>query len=93
MIRLDSLSIHQGAFRLTGVVLEVPSGRYGVMMGKTGCGKTKALYRPRQKNRPPTMYAVIAVRPNRAAISVPRRVPRSHPTSVSSNAEGGSAAT
>jgi ABC-type sugar transport system ATPase subunit len=43
VIRLDSLSIHQGAFRLTGVVLEVPSGRYGVLMGKTGCGKTTLL--------------------------------------------------
>jgi ABC-type sugar transport system ATPase subunit len=43
VIRLDDISIRQGAFRLEGVTLEVPSGRYGVLMGTTGCGKTSLL--------------------------------------------------
>jgi ABC-type sugar transport system ATPase subunit len=43
VIQLDRLSIVQGAFRLAGVSLEVPTGQYGVLMGKTGCGKTTLL--------------------------------------------------
>jgi ABC-type sugar transport system ATPase subunit len=43
VIRLDDVSIRQGAFRLAGVNLEVPTGRYGVLMGQTGCGKTSLL--------------------------------------------------
>ena len=43
MIQLRDLSIHQGAFRLRGVSVEVPTGAYGVLMGKTGCGKTSLL--------------------------------------------------
>jgi molybdate/tungstate transport system ATP-binding protein len=40
MIRVDDLTIRQGSFALKGVSFDVPSGQYGVMMGKTGCGKT-----------------------------------------------------
>ncbi|HVK07453.1 MAG TPA: ABC transporter ATP-binding protein [Gemmataceae bacterium] len=43
MIRGEALSIRQGRFTLTDVSFEVPTGRYGVLMGKTGCGKTSLL--------------------------------------------------
>jgi ABC-type sugar transport system ATPase subunit len=43
MIELRDVSIRQGAFSLSSVSLQVPSGRYGVLMGKTGCGKTTLL--------------------------------------------------
>jgi molybdate/tungstate transport system ATP-binding protein len=43
VIRLADVSIRQGAFRLDGVTLEVPNGRYGVLMGQTGSGKTSLL--------------------------------------------------
>jgi ABC-type sugar transport system ATPase subunit len=43
MIRFDNLSWHAGAFRLAGVSFTVPAGSYGVLMGRTGCGKTTLL--------------------------------------------------
>src|SRR5258708_2809005 len=43
MIRLDNVSIRQGAFRLDGISFDVPDGKYGVLMGDTGCGKTSLL--------------------------------------------------
>ncbi len=43
MITVDRLSIHAGAFRLHSISFEVPAGKYGVLMGKTGCGKTTIL--------------------------------------------------
>ncbi|WP_152053770.1 ATP-binding cassette domain-containing protein [Tautonia marina] len=43
MITIDRLCIRAGAFRLQDVSLEVPSGDYGVLMGRTGCGKTTIL--------------------------------------------------
>lgn len=43
MIALDDVCIQQGAFRLGPVSLQVPRGCYGVLMGKTGCGKTTLL--------------------------------------------------
>lgn len=43
MIRVENLHLVQGAFRLSGVTFEVPTGRYGVLMGRTGCGKTSIL--------------------------------------------------
>ena len=43
MIRFDNLSWHAGAFRLEGVSFAVPAGRYSVLMGRTGCGKTSLL--------------------------------------------------
>ena len=43
MIAVDDLSIEQGKFRLTGVSFQVPAGAYGVLMGKTGSGKTTIL--------------------------------------------------
>lgn len=43
MIRLTQLSVHAGAFSMSDVDLEIPAGRYGVLMGRTGCGKTTIL--------------------------------------------------
>ncbi len=43
MIRFDNLSWQGGAFRLEGVSFSVPAGSYGVLMGRTGCGKTTLL--------------------------------------------------
>lgn len=43
MIALDEVSIEVGSFRLDRISLSVPTGQYGVLMGKTGCGKTTIL--------------------------------------------------
>ena len=43
MILLDNLAIRSGTFALDGVSLTVFAGAYGVLMGKTGCGKTTLL--------------------------------------------------
>jgi ABC-type sugar transport system ATPase subunit len=43
MIRFDHISWQAGAFRLADVSFTVPAGRYAVLMGKTGCGKTTLL--------------------------------------------------
>ena len=43
MIRVEALSISVGTFRLSDISFEIPAGQYGVLMGKTGCGKTALL--------------------------------------------------
>jgi ABC-type sugar transport system ATPase subunit len=43
VIEVADLRIDTGAFRLDGVGLAVPTGRYGVLMGRTGCGKSTVL--------------------------------------------------
>ena len=43
MIRLEAIAWRAGAFGLKDVSFTVPSGRYGVLMGKTGGGKTSLL--------------------------------------------------
>jgi molybdate/tungstate transport system ATP-binding protein len=43
MIALEDVTLRSGTFVLTGVSLVVPSGAYGVLMGRTGCGKTTLL--------------------------------------------------
>jgi ABC-type sugar transport system ATPase subunit len=43
MIRLEDVSLRAGAFSVSGVSLEVPTGEYGVLMGQTGSGKTTLL--------------------------------------------------
>jgi ABC-type sugar transport system ATPase subunit len=43
VIAVEDLHLRQGRFTLEGVSLTVPSGRYGVLMGRTGCGKTTVL--------------------------------------------------
>jgi molybdate/tungstate transport system ATP-binding protein len=43
VIRLQDVTIRAGAFSVSGISLEVPAGRYGVLMGQTGSGKTTLL--------------------------------------------------
>ncbi len=43
MIQLDSIAWRAGTFRLENVCFTIPSGRYAVLMGRTGCGKTTLL--------------------------------------------------
>ncbi|MFV1966697.1 MAG: ATP-binding cassette domain-containing protein [Pirellulaceae bacterium] len=43
MIYLENVSLRAGRFTLHRVTMEVPSGMYGVLMGKTGSGKTTIL--------------------------------------------------
>jgi ABC-type sugar transport system ATPase subunit len=43
VIAITNLSVRQGKLALTGVSLAVPAGRYAVLMGKSGCGKTTIL--------------------------------------------------
>ena len=40
MIAIDNLAVQAGGFRLEGISLRVPTGKYGVLMGRTGSGKT-----------------------------------------------------
>ncbi len=43
MISLENVTLRSGAFSVSNVQLEVPSRQYGVLMGRTGCGKTTLL--------------------------------------------------
>ena len=43
MIVVENISVRAGEFRLDNVSLRVPTGGYGVLMGKTGSGKTTVL--------------------------------------------------
>lgn len=43
MIRIEDLVVQIGKFRLDGVSLDIPTGQYAVLMGKTGSGKTTIL--------------------------------------------------
>jgi ABC-type sugar transport system ATPase subunit len=43
MIVLEDVTVRAGTFSLSGISLEVPTGRYGVLMGRTACGKTTLL--------------------------------------------------
>ena len=43
MISLTQVAVQQGAFSLRNIAIEVPTGAYGVLMGRTGCGKTTLL--------------------------------------------------
>ncbi len=43
MISLAQIAVRQGAFSLQNLTLEVPTGTYGVLMGRTGSGKTTIL--------------------------------------------------
>lgn len=40
MIEIEDLTVAAGAFRLERVSLTIPAGEYGILMGKTGSGKT-----------------------------------------------------
>ncbi len=43
MISVEQLSVRAGDFCIEGISFEVPTGEHGVLMGKTGCGKTTIL--------------------------------------------------
>ena len=43
MIRVDDLAIHQGDFNLSGISFQVDDGKYAVLMGRSGCGKTTVI--------------------------------------------------
>lgn len=43
MIELESITWRAGSFRLEDVRLSIPTGSYGVLMGRTGSGKTTLL--------------------------------------------------
>lgn len=43
MISVNKLCVQVGEFKLSNISFEVPDGKYAVLMGKTGCGKTTIL--------------------------------------------------
>ncbi|MDP8246061.1 MAG: ATP-binding cassette domain-containing protein [Candidatus Hinthialibacter antarcticus] len=43
MICVENLCVKLGQFQINDVSFEIPQGQYGVLMGKTGCGKTTIL--------------------------------------------------
>jgi len=43
VIQLESISWRAGNFRLDDISVSIPTGSYGVLMGRTGCGKTTLL--------------------------------------------------
>ena len=43
MIAVDKLGLKQGEFSLCDLNFEIPEGKYGVLVGKSGCGKTTLL--------------------------------------------------
>jgi ABC-type sugar transport system ATPase subunit len=43
LIAVENISVRVGEFSLCGVSLHVPTGGYGVLMGRTGSGKTTIL--------------------------------------------------
>ena len=43
MIQVDDLHVHLGNLKLNGISFTIPTGSYGVLMGRTGCGKTTLL--------------------------------------------------
>ena len=43
MIEIKNVSLHAGAFSVKDLSLTIPAGCYGVLMGRTGCGKTTLL--------------------------------------------------
>ena len=43
MLEVHQLGLRQGQFALRGLSFRIPTGKYGVLMGRTGCGKTSVL--------------------------------------------------
>jgi ABC-type sugar transport system ATPase subunit len=43
MIRFDNIAWRAGTFELANISFTVPAGKYAVLMGRTGCGKTSLM--------------------------------------------------
>jgi len=43
MIEVSNLAVRAGSFEMSGISFTIPSGEYGVLMGRTGSGKTTIL--------------------------------------------------
>ncbi len=43
MVEVQDLAVRVGQFELSGISFALPPGQYGVLMGRTGCGKTTML--------------------------------------------------
>lgn len=43
MIQLENLCLRNGSFELNDLSVTIPNGSYGILMGRTGCGKTTIL--------------------------------------------------
>ena len=43
LIEVRDMRIEQGGFTLDGISFTVPEGGYGVLMGRSGCGKSTIL--------------------------------------------------
>jgi len=43
MIRVEQLGLRQGDFTIDELSFEIPDGQYGLLVGKSGCGKTTVL--------------------------------------------------
>ena len=43
MISVEKLQIRQGEFSLSDISLKLPAGEYGIIVGRSGCGKTTLL--------------------------------------------------
>ena len=43
MIKVEKLAVRAGDFRLNDISFQIPTGKYGILMGKTGSGKTTIL--------------------------------------------------
>jgi molybdate/tungstate transport system ATP-binding protein len=43
MIAVEKLALRQGDFSLNDLTFELPEGAYGVLVGRSGCGKTSLL--------------------------------------------------
>jgi ABC-type uncharacterized transport system YnjBCD ATPase subunit len=42
MIALENIALRQGSFELSDLSLELASGEYGVLMGRSGCATSPA---------------------------------------------------